>query len=272
MVTATSPCPPVLTTCCAAAGPAIASPAISRPHVLDPQVLDPQAIATSPPVSLSSAHLLPERLDHAVVRGHPHPPHPARPTPFPFRWFGVDREWNQDFELGVEGPRIGQRHLPVLIFALWPATGDDAIILHRRAEPEFIVDAFALRLVADPRLADEQSPARDRLEHRSRAGGQGQPEAVRLAILHAQHHRQRLHAPGHPVIEDGGIELLDRDLILYQQSATPPFAPPAPRGGGWGGGALPPPSFPLARGRPSFRPPPPRGGRGEKGAPAADQG
>src|SRR3546814_5877355 len=51
--------------------------------------------------------------------------------------------------------------------------GEDADAnLHRRTRSDVVIDALALRLVADLRLADEQALPRDRFEHARHAGGQ----------------------------------------------------------------------------------------------------
>src|SRR3546814_12772886 len=65
--------------------------------------------------------------------------------------------------------------------------GEDADAnLHRRTRSDVVIDALALRLVADLRLADEQALPRDRFEHASHHGGQSDPTPFRLFVLRAQ--------------------------------------------------------------------------------------
>src|SRR3546814_20830241 len=69
--------------------------------------------------------------------------------------------------------------------------GEDADAnLHRRTRSDVVIDALALRLVADLRLADEQALPRDRFEHARHAGGQRDPQPFRFVVLRAQSQRQ----------------------------------------------------------------------------------
>ena len=77
----------------------------------------------------------------------------------------------------------------------------DGAILDRGTRPQIIIDALALGLVADFRLANEQRLARERFEDHRRPGGKREAKPVRLAILHPQPGRQRLRSPIAIIIE-----------------------------------------------------------------------
>src|SRR3546814_4728985 len=82
---------------------------------------------------------------------------------------------------------------------------------------DVVIDALALRLVADLRLADEQALPRDRFEHARHAGGQRDPQPFRFVVLRAQSQRQRSRPRVARIGQRRRIELLDRNRVLREQ-------------------------------------------------------